>query len=483
MANGGKIMNETKDLYSTEVVTPPKKSKELGTDAQGIQKTMRPHHYLGDAAGQIALNAISGLLGVLTYFYTDKVGIAAATVGTIMLVTKLVNAVTDLLMGRIVDGTKSKYGKARPWMLWMALPTLAAIILLFTIPADASNSMKMIYALATVIFASAIVFTGIAIPYGGLMAIRTKSVEERGKMGVTRSIFGYLIGMIISVLLIPVTNMLGGDQKAWIIVAVVLGTLSSIALVLTFLSSKEDNANVSLNETDDVPFWESIKLLFKNKYWIMMLFAQLFINMTFVFNSSTGIYYTKYILGNEDLIGIMGGVGLIPVFIGFALVSPMIKKFGLTKTARIGLIIGIAASGIRCFMPYSFVAALVLGGISTLGTIPMMAVGGVLVNNTVEYGEWKTGKRLVGMVNSANSFGIKIGVGLAAAMIGWILAMGDYNGTLTTQPDSAITSILVLTVYLPAATLALTYIFLRKYDLDAKYPQIVKELEERRNQN
>lgn len=179
----------------------------------------------------------------------------------------------------------------------------------------------------------------------------------------------------------------------------------------------------------------------------------------------------------------MGGVGLIPVFIGFALVSPMIKKFGLSNTARIGMILGIAASCIRCFMPHSFVAALVLGGILTLGTIPVMAVGGVLVNNTVEYGEWKTGKCLLGMVNSANSFGIKIGVGLAAAMIGWILAMGNYDGTLTTQPDSTITSILVLTVYLPAATLAITYIFPHKYGLDAKYPQMVKELEERRNQN
>lgn len=163
--------------------------------------------------------------------------------------------------------------------------------------------------------------------------------------------------------------------------------------------------------------------------------------------------------------------------------GPMIKKFGLSSTARIGLIVGIAASGIRCFMPYSFVAALVLGGISTLATIPMMAVGGVLVNNTVEYGEWKTGKRLVGMVNSANSFGVKIGMGLAAAMIGWILAMGDYDGTLAAQPDSAITSILVLTVYLPVAILVLTYLCLRKYDLDKKYPQIVKELEERRNQH
>lgn len=474
-------MKAEQDLYTPPVVRPNKKAKELGTDAQGIQKTMRLHHYLGDGAAQIALNSINGLIGMLTYFYTDKVGIAAATVGTIMLITKFINAIADLLMGRVVDVTKSKYGKARPWILWMALPALAAIILLFTVPAEASSNVKTIYALATVVFASAIVYTGIAIPFGSLMAIRTKSTEERGKMGLTRTIFGYIIGMIISIVLIPVTNILGGDQMAWVTVAVVLGVVSSIALVMTFLASKENNTGVNLVESDNVPFWESIKLLFKNKYWVIMLFAQLFINMMYTLNGSTGIYYTKYILGNEDLIGIMGAIGLIPVFLGFVLVGPMIKKFGLSKTARIGLIFGIAASLIRCFMPYSFVAALVLGGISTLATIPMMAVGGVLVNNTVEYGEWKTGKRLVGMVNSANSFGVKIGMGLAAAMIGWILAMGDYDGTLTTQPDSAITSILVLTVYLPLAIFVLTYICLRKYDLDAKYPQIVKELEDRRN--
>jgi GPH family glycoside/pentoside/hexuronide:cation symporter len=473
-------MNVDKNLLNPPVVKQNKKTKELGFDAQGIQKTMKLKHYLGDGAGQVALNSINGFIGMLTYFYTDKVGIAAATVGTIMLVTKFINAITDLLMGRIVDKTKSKYGKARPWMLWMAIPTFVAIVLLFTVPADASASMKSLYALITVIFASAIVYTGIAIPYGSLMAIRTQSTEERGKMGLTRTIFGYIIGMIISIVLIPVTNALGGSQAAWIMVAVVLGAMSSIALFLTFLASKEKNSEVSIVESDNVPFWESIKLLFKNKYWVIMLFAQLLINMMYVLNGSTGVYYTKYILGNENLVGVMGAIGLIPVFLGFALVGPMIKKFGLAKTARIGLIIGIVASFIRCFMPYSFIAAIVLGGFSTLGTIPMMAVGGVLVNNTVEYGEWKTGKRLVGMVNSANSFGVKIGSGLAAAMIGWILAMGNYDGTLATQSGSAINSILVLTVYLPLVIFLLTYISMRKYDLDKRYPQIVKELEERK---
>ncbi|MDP9697590.1 GPH family glycoside/pentoside/hexuronide:cation symporter [Paenibacillus intestini] len=474
-------MRAEQNISSPPIVETNKKSKALGLDAQGIQKTMKPHHYLGDGAAQIALNSINGLIGMLTYFYTDKVGIAAATVGTIMLITKFINAIVDLVMGRVVDATKSKYGKARPWILWMALPAMASIILLFTVPAEASTTVKSIYALVTVAFASAVVYTGIAIPYGSLMAIRTRSVEERGKMGLTRTVFGYFIGMIISIALIPVTNMFGGDQSAWIMVAVVLGVVSFIALVLTFLASKENNGNVKVVETDNVPFWESIKLLFKNKYWVIMLFAQLLINMMYTLNGSTGIYYTKYILGNEDLIGIMGAIGLIPVFLGFAIVGPMIKKFGLARTARIGMIFGIVASLVRCFMPYNFIAALVLGGIATLATIPMMAVGGVLVNNTVEYGEWKTGKRLVGMVNSANSFGVKIGMGLAAAMIGWILALGNYDGALATQTDSAITSILVLTVYLPLVIFVLTYLCLRKYDLDEKYPQIVKELEERKN--
>ncbi|MEW4428091.1 glycoside-pentoside-hexuronide (GPH):cation symporter [Paenibacillus pabuli] len=474
-------MKAERDIFNPPVGKGNKKSRALGLDAQGIQKTMRPYHYLGDGAAQVALNSINGLIGMLTYFYTDKVGIAAATVGTIMLITKFINAIADLLMGRIVDATKSKYGKARPWILWMALPTLASIILLFTVPAEASSTVKTFYALATVAFASAIVYTGIAIPFGSLMAIRTRSVEERGKMGLTRTIFGYIIGMIIAIALIPITNMLGGDQKAWIIVAVVLGIVSFISLILTFLASKENNAGASIVESDNIPFWESIKLLFQNKYWVIMLFAQLLINMLYTLNGSTGIYYTKYILGNENLIGIMGAVGLVPVFLGFVMVGPMIKKFGLTRTARIGMILGIVSSLIRCFMPYNFIAAIVLGGIATLATIPMMAVGGVLVNNTVEYGEWKTGKRLVGMVNSANSFGVKIGTGLAAAMIGWILAMGSYDGALVTQADSAITSILVLTVYLPLVIFVLTYLCLRKYDLDEKYPQIVKELEERLN--
>ncbi|SDY21988.1 glycoside/pentoside/hexuronide:cation symporter, GPH family [Evansella caseinilytica] len=466
----------------SEFYTNKKSKKELGVDGHGIQKTMRYYHYLGDGLAQIAYNSITGLVAMLTYFYTDKIGLAAGTVGTMMLVTKIFDAFSDLGMGKLVDITKSKYGKARPWLLWTAIPTMLAIILLFTVPANASDAVKNTYAFITILFVNAVILTAIAIPYGSMMAMRTRSSEERGKMGIIRTVFGYFIGMAIAVALIPFTNFLGGDQRAWIIVAIILGIISAISLLITFFASKEVSTVAGKNkeekaEEKNIPFWTSLKLLFKNKYWVIMLVAQLIINIVFALSGSTGVYYAKYIIGDENLVAIMGAIGIIPVIIGFAILAPLIKKFGPAKTVRIGLVIGIVASIIRCFFPYSFMATLVLGAFTTFATIPIMALTGVLTNNTVEYGQWKHGKRIVGMTNSATSYGAKVGNGVGVAMVGWILAFGSYNGTLEVQPQSAIYSILTLTIYIPLICFIITYFLLRKYDLDQKYPQIVKDLE------
>ena len=462
-----------------------KGKKELGLDSFGVQKTMRWYHFLGDGATQLSLNSISGLIGMLTYFYTDKIGLAAGVVGTILLLTKFIDAFTDLIMGRVVDKTKSKYGKARPWFLWMSLPMGIMCIALFCIPQDASNAVKNTYAFITNILATAIVYTAVAIPYGCIMATRTKSISERSTMGIVRSIFGYIAGTVIAILLIPITNMLGGNQGAWIKVSVVFGIISFISLLITFFTSKEQVTEVDMNQAktkdeEDISFKESVVLLFKNKYWVIMLAVMLIVNITYSLSGSSGVYYTKYILQNENLVGIMGAIGLIPVFIGFSIVGPMIKKFGLSKTVRISLVVGLLANVVRVFTPYSFISAIVCGAFTTFSTIPIMAVGGVLVNNTIEYGELKFGKRIIGMTNSASGFGAKIGSGLGAAMIGWFLALGKYDGTLAVQSQSAINMILFICVYLPAILLLVMYLIFRKYDLDEQYPQIVKELEERR---
>ncbi len=143
-------------------------SRELGLDKDGMQKHLRGKDYLADAMGQIMLNSISAMAGQMTFFYTNKVGMAAAAVATLLLLAKIVDAVTDLFMGKIVDKTNTPEGKARPWLRRMIIPGALSIILLFTVPAGA-GSFRYVYAFLTNIFASAICYTAIAVPYYTMM--------------------------------------------------------------------------------------------------------------------------------------------------------------------------------------------------------------------------------------------------------------------------------------------------------------------------
>ena len=428
---------------------------------------------------------MSCLVAQLTYFYTEKVGLAAGAVATMLIIAKICDAFSDLLMGKIMDKVNSPKGKCRPWFLWMLAPTVAIIILMFTVPKNAPSGLQMAYVLITNILISAVIYTAIAIPYGSIMAVRTESVEERGKMGIARTVFGYLIGMVIAVLLIPITNMLGpggvADQAAWIKVSVVFAILSGLALFVLYRSSKENTDVQKIQSTEKQDsFMEELKLLFKNKYWVIMLIAMLFVNISYGLSSSGGTYYAKYILGNDNIVALLGAIGLIPTFLGFILVGPMTRKFGMARTCLIGCILGAVACVVRVFTPYSFWSCIIGGSFQTFATMPIMCVGGAMVNNCVEYNEWKFGKRLLGMSNSANSFGAKVGSGIGGSLIGWILAAAGYQAAAASQPASVNTAIFTFAIYIPLALFIILGILFSKYDLEKIYPGIVEELRVRR---
>lgn len=461
--------------------------KPLGLDSMGVQKTMRTGDYLGDGLGQLPLNIMANLVGQLTYFYTEKVGLAAGMVATMLLVAKILDAFTDLIMGKIMDAGKSPKGKCRPWFLRMAVPAAAVIILLFTVPRNASNGLQAGYVLLTNVLLSAVVYTALAIPYTALMSIRTKSQEERAKMGIFRTIFGYVAGMVIAILLIPITNMLGGDQAAWIKLGVVFAAVSLISLLILYKVTREqvtETIRPSDNKNeDDVPFGQAIGYLFKNKCWVLMLGANLLMNISYGLSAGGGTYYAKYILGDDNLVGIMGAVGLIPTFVGFILVGPLTKKLGMRKTCMLSCAIGAVACVARAFTPYSFYSCLIGGCFTTFANIPMMCLFGAMVNNCVEYNEWKFGKRLVGMTNSASSFGSKIGSGIGGSLIGWMLAIAGYNAALEIQPASVNIAIIGFGIYVPLLLFIGMFVMLKLYDLDAKYPQIIADLQARKEAN
>jgi sugar (Glycoside-Pentoside-Hexuronide) transporter len=458
--------------------------KPLGKDSMGIQKTMRLGDYLGDGLGQLPLNVMANLVGQLTYFYTEKVGLAAGMVATMLLAAKFADAFSDLVMGKIMDMGNSPKGKCRPWFLRMAIPAAVIIIMLFTVPKNAPGGLQMGYVLITNILLSAVVYTAVAIPYGAIMAIRTESVEERGRMGIVRTIFGYVIGMVIAILLIPITNMLGGDQGAWIKVSVVFAVLSAASLFILYKTSRETSKTAAEEEPQDteekVPFAEAIRMLFQNKYWVIMLLVNLLVNISYGLSTGGGTYFAKYILGNDNLVALLGAVGLLPTFIGFIIVGPMTKKLGMAGACKESALIGAVAMVVRAFTPYSIVTTVGCGLFSSFATIPMMCLTAPMVNNCVEYNDWKYGKRMVGMTNSASSFGGKIGSGIGGSLIGWLLALAGYNAAAASQPGSVNIAIFAFAIYIPLGLFVIMAVLFHKYDLEKHYVEIVTALKERK---
>lgn len=466
----GTIVN--KQPIVTENVKPNQPEREIPT-----------RRLLGDSMGQFGLNISSGLLGLITYYYTDVVGVSAAIVGTVLLLTKILDAFADVGMGVLVDRTKSKYGQARPWLRWMTIPMFVSLLLVFSVP-DISPTGKIIYAVVTNLIFYLFVYTPTSIPYSSLMALTTRNNYERSLMGIFRSAGGYLSGMIVAIAFIPVVTAMGGGRKEWTILSGVFAAVAAIGIFVAFLSNKEKYNNVQLDELgffqDKVPLSQGLKMLFANKYWVQILIVMTVVNILFALNVAAGSYFAKYIWGNVSLVGLMGAIGLIPVIIGFSLSGPFIKRFGKRNTALGGIIIALIAAVIRLISPESIILGLVCSIFQALGTIPLMAVGTALTTDTIEYGEWKFNKRLVGLTNSVIGFGSKVGTAVGTAMIGWLLALGGYVEQAATQGAGAKQAIIALNIYVPIFILLILAVALYKYKLDKEYPKIIQELDARK---
>lgn len=457
--------------------------KPLGVDSMGIQKTLRFGDYLADCGGQFALNAMSGLVSAVMYFYTDKIGVASVTAANVLLAAKIVDAFTDLIMGKIMDNGKSPKGKCRPWFLRMAIPAFVAIVALFTVPQGLTGFAQIAYLFLSNILLTAVVATAITIPYSAILVMRTKSLEERNKMGIFRAIAGYVIGMIIAIALVPLTNAMGpggvSDQAAYIKFAVIVGALSMIFLLILYKNSRE-TAAAAEKPDDGLPFMDALGKLFHNKYWVIVLIANLLVNVIYALSSSSGTYYAKYILGDDNLVGIMGAVGLIPTVVGFAVVGPMTKKLGLRKTLLVSFALGIVGNAIRVIRPDSFILCITVGLLGSFATIPMMCLGGTLTSMAMDYNDYKYGNKIVGMSASASSFGSKVASGLGASLVGWINGMTGFVGNMEVVTPAVRYGIYTFSIYIPLIMLVGLFLMIRKFDLEKTYGSMMQEVSARK---
>ena len=217
--------------------------------------------------GDSACNVVYGLCStLLTFFYTDYVGVNPLTVGMVFLITRVFDGVSDLIMGFITDRTKSKWGKARPWILWMSVPYAVTFVLLFLIPANASNMVQAIYIFVTYNLVNTIVYTALNLPYSTMASLITRDGQSRASTQAIRIFCGPGGKMVVTVATLPMVTMFGNDQRAWIITAVIFAVIALILLLICFFNI-EERVVVEAAEKEKIPVGKSLKALFSNQYW------------------------------------------------------------------------------------------------------------------------------------------------------------------------------------------------------------------------
>lgn len=294
--------------------------------------------------------------------------------------------------------------------------------------------------------------------------------------------------MLIAILTIPITNALGGTQSAWIKYGVIIALICLLLFFICykngvktkFASELEAEENAAPVEEEKVPFKEAVGMLFRNKYWIIVLLFNLITSVTTGVAGSAGTYYCKWIFGNDNLVAIIGALGLLATFIGFAISQPIIRGIGIKWTIYIGLVGAAAMAGIRCIMPENFILYIVTSLVGSFIQIPLMCLYGVLTAMTVDYNEWKYGKRLVATSGGAISFGSKVGAGLSAAILALLLQAGNYDASLAVATSSMKWSIYAISNYMPLITNLVMFVIFIRFDLEKKLPDMKKEVAERK---
>lgn len=459
-------------------------------DADGARRMMRTGDYMSDLSGQVALGLMANIVGQLQYFYTDKVGLAVSSVGIVMAIAKFVDAFTDVIFGNVIDHAKGGNKKYFQWMGRMMVPAAAIMILIFTVPIQAGQIPALIYALVTNLLLTAVIYTMIATPFSAVMVLRTNSQSERSSMGVFRAVGNYGAGMIVAIATIPVTNMLGGTQSAWIKYGVILAAAVLLLFLICWNNGRKalfasdvetgNAAEIQQPSEESVPFQEAMGMLLRNKYWVIVLLFNLITNIANAITSSSGTYYCKWIFGNDNLVALMGAAGLLATLIGFVLSKPIIAKLGITRTVLVGTMGAAIPALIRSLVPTNFAVYVVTSLFGSFIQIPLMCLYGVLLAMTIDYNEWKYDKSLVATASGAIGFGSKVGGGLGSLLLALFLALGGYEATLEVASTSMRLSIYAFSNWLPIVINVVMFFIFLQFDLEKKLPEMRAEVAARR---
>ncbi|WP_224652303.1 glycoside-pentoside-hexuronide (GPH):cation symporter [Pectobacterium versatile] len=437
---------------------------------------------IGYGMGDAGCNMIGGAIMLfLSYFYTDIYGLSPALVGTLLLSIRVIDAVTDPIMGAIADRTQSRWGRFRPYLLWVCVPYVLFSVLMFTTP-DWSYNGKVIYAFVTY-FLMSLTYTAINIPYCSLGGVITADPHERVSCQSYRFIMVGIATLILSSTLLPMAEWFGGEDKARGY-QMSMGVMAVIALFMFLFCF----ATVQERIKPAIPTNDALKAdlrdVWKNDQWPRILLLTLCNVCPGFIRMAATMYYVTWVMEKSvSFASLFISLGVVGMMFGSALAKPLTDRFCKLKVFFwVNIALAIFSSTFYFFNPHltSFILVMYFL-LNVLHQIPS-PLHWSLMADVDDYGEWKTGKRITGISFSGNLFFLKVGLAIAGAMVGFLLSYYGYDANAPQQNAEAMNGIIMLFTLIPGVGYLITAGVVRLLKVDRQLMQQIQiDLEKRRN--
>ena len=410
---------------------------------------LKPIEKIGYGLGDFGSNVVfQTILILLPAFYTDVFGLAPAAMGTMFLAVRLLDTVTDPIMGMVADNTNTKWGKFRPYLLWFAIPFSVVFVFTFITP-DFSENGKLAYAYLTYA-ALMVLYTVVNIPYCALGGVITSDSQERVSANSYRFFIATSAGVLISYFAPDLIEYFGNgnEQDGYPYAMSVFGVLAILAFFGCFALTKERVKQVAPTKGSlSVDF----KTLLKNDQWLVVALLFLVLLVPIVLRGASQVYYVKWFIGDAELIAAFLTTGTFCQMIGAGFASSLTKKLGKVPAyILVQSIIVVGSIALYFVSSSNLYVIFILFGVVNFFVQMGAPILFTMAADTVEYGELKTGRRVTGLVFSGALFALKLGVAVGGWLIGLILAYYGYDGKAEAQSPEAIQGI-VLSLTLFAA--------------------------------
>ena len=457
----------------------PQPLAATGTLTEVAKLTVREK--IGYGFGDFASNLFWQMFSIyIAKFYTDVFLLGAATMGTMMLVTRMADAVIDPVIGSIADRTHTRWGHFRPYLVWMAIPMAATAILAFSTPAY-GGTPRVVYAYVTLSLMM-VAYSAINIPYSALLGVLTPDSKDRTSASSYRFVMAFLPVFIIVNTAIPLANYFGGSDTSpvgWQMAMVIYSIIAVVFYFLTFAMTKE---RVQPERKQEGSLGTDIRDLGRNRPWIVLCVVGVAALTYANIRGTVIVYYFDYVVPNgKAYFGYVMTSGAIGFILGVMATSPLAKMFGKRNFYMVSMSVAALLTIGYYFVPPSNIPLVWAGhALISFCAAPTAPLVWAMYADTADYSEWKQGRRATGLVFSAASFAQKFGWALGGGGAGWLLAYFGYTPNVA-QSARTINGIMLMVSIIPAVAAIIAIIALWFYELDeAKVEQMSAELAARR---